>query len=94
MAFMAAESPVVVRAAAFLLVCLLIHLYLLPPSICLYNLQPVFSLHRELLSYSLLRPPLPPTLLPSPVQIHSMSCGPATFAVAADRSVITWGHGQ
>jgi hypothetical protein len=24
-------------------------------------------------------------------QIRHMSCGPATFAIAADRSVITWG---
>jgi len=25
------------------------------------------------------------------MQLRSLSCGPATFAVAADRSVITWG---
>lgn len=29
-------------------------------------------------------------ILPSP-QLRSLSCGPGTFAVAADNSVITWG---
>lgn len=61
--------------------------------------QPLCALQRlgALATPRVLRLTLPPLPRPNRVppalraQPHSMACGPATFAVAAEKSVITWG---